>query len=848
MRWADAPGVGREHGRQEGGGMGLRTYRPLALTVLVALAGLAPAWAGEGGLIPVPTEADARVLELKTGSVNTRAADNLLTAEGVQLDPAGRYVAQLDGPLTPEREALLVAAGIRLGDYLPNYAYIVRLTDAALAAARQLPFLTWVGAYDRSWKLDPTLGLRPNLTDFRANLATGGQTQVVIMLFDGEDAASVVDELLRRGAIVLGANQSDQQWLIDALLPPADASALADLAAVQYIEDAPQGTFRNDTNRWIVQSNVSGATPVWDQGIHGEGQIAGLIDGTVYEAHCMFDDSVAVGPTHRKLIAMRNAGTVNSHGTHTAGTLAGDASPYGTYTTNDGLAFAAKISFSEVNAVYSSPSTLYQRLVDAHTDGARVHSNSWGDDGTTAYTTWSRQIDQFSYNYEDSLVAFAVSNGSAVTTPENAKDVLAVAASLDTPNQGSLCSGGTGPTADGRRRPEVFAPGCSTVSADALTTCGTRTMTGTSMACPAVAGAGVLVRQYFTEGFYPTGARVPANAFVPTGALLKAVLINSAVDMTGISGYPSNQEGWGRVLLAGTLYFAGATRGLIVQDVRNASGLTTGQTATYTFNVTGSTAPLHLTLVWTEPPAAVNAANPVINNLDLEVTAPGSVLYRGNVFASGQSTTGGTADAKNNVEQVYRLAPALGAYTVTVRGAAINQGTQGYALVVTGNVSTCTAPQVTGQPTAATRGLGGSATFTVTATGSATLSYQWRKNGNNIDGATDNSYTLNPVHESDAGSYDCVVSNGCGTDTSAPAVLTLTLPAACPGDANCDGAVNWRDIDFLIAGLNDSIVAWETLFTPVPSCPFAALDTSGDGHVNWRDIDPFIARMNTTCP
>lgn len=63
-------------------------------------------------------------------------------------------------------------------------------------------------------------------------------------------------------------------------------------------------------------------------------------------------------------------------------------------------------------------------------------------------------------------------------------------------------------------------------------------MTGTSMACPAVSG--LLVRQYFT--FYPTGAAVPANSFT-IGTLIRAVLLNSTVDMTGISGYPSNQVG-----------------------------------------------------------------------------------------------------------------------------------------------------------------------------------------------------------------------------------------------------------------------------------------------------------------
>jgi len=75
-----------------------------------------------------------------------------------------------------------------------------------------------------------------------------------------------------------------------------------------------------------------------------------------------------------------------------------------------------------------------------------------------------------------------------------------------------------------------------------------------------------------------------------------------------------------------------------------------------------------------------------------------------------------------------------------------------------------------------------------------------------------------------------------------------TLPA-CRGDMNCDGVINWRDIDYLVAAQNDNLSSWMALFAPPgPQCDFSACDTSLDGHVNWRDIDPFIALMNTTCP
>jgi hypothetical protein len=69
-------------------------------------------------------------------------------------------------------------------------------------------------------------------------------------------------------------------------------------------------------------------------------------------------------------------------------------------------------------------------------------------------------------------------------------------------------------------------------------------------------------------------------------------------------------------------------------------------------------------------------------------------------------------------------------------------------------------------------------TFSVSASGNA-LSYLWRKNSSSISGATSSSYTINPVSTEDAGSYDCVVSNSCGSAISNPATFT---PMAATGD------------------------------------------------------------------
>jgi hypothetical protein len=85
----------------------------------------------------------------------------------------------------------------------------------------------------------------------------------------------------------------------------------------------------------------------------------------------------------------------------------------------------------------------------------------------------------------------------------------------------------------------------------------------------------------------------------------------------------------------------------------------------------------------------------------------------------------------------------------------------------------CTPPSITSHPQSQTKIVGQSVTFSVTASGSPPLSYQWRKNGQNINGATSSSYTISSVTTADAGNYDCVVTNACGSVTSNSATLTV---------------------------------------------------------------------------
>lgn len=159
-----------------------------------------------------------------------------------------------------------------------------------------------------------------------------------------------------------------------------------------------------------------------------------------------------------------------------------------------------------------------------------------------------------------------------------------------------------------------------------------------------------------------------------------------------------------------------------------------------------------------------------------------SLLYGQPVTLSVQAT--GTAALmfqwrKNNIDLPGETNSTLsiaspdvthsGSYTCLVSNAFGNATTKAAVLTVLGP------PVVTQQPSSTTIARGTSAIFNVTATGTPALTYQWRKNGTIITGATTARLTLSAAKDSDAASYDCVASNSYGRTTSNAATLGFTV-------------------------------------------------------------------------
>jgi hypothetical protein len=713
----------------------LRARQALCLVWLLLLA-----------VSPALRAQEPAVIHLSSGIIDTRAPEANVP-EPLRSRPEDDVfdqivLVQFPGPVTARQVRALRAASLRVYTYLPDNAFLVKVPARSLTRARLATLgATWSGPWHPAYKISPALAAVAPTTD----KAPEDYRPVLLHIFPDADLSEVVRQIRDLGLqAVVGSQRGRSFSRVRLLLSPTEIAAhreeLARLRDVFWIDLEGRKALRNDTTVWVGQSGLSGGqtTPIFAQGIFGEGQTVAIVDTGIDPDMCWFRDTArglpptnacnggtVVDTNQRKVIAVDflwstecSGGISNSewdtqdHGTHVAGTVAGDNfANLLLHDTADGMAPGAKLVIQDAGfrtdncgdlpGIGCPVVDLNPIFQQAYNQGARLHTNSWGDNENATvqnnYSAGSQDVDEFMWNHKDFLIFFAAGNSGpgsgSVGSPSTAKNGVSVGATLRSTSANSMASfSSCGPTTDGRLKPDVTVPGSSIVSANndlsaSTNNCGTLSLSGTSMASPGAAGLTALIRQYFTEGWYPTGTEVSTNGFTPSAALLKASLINSAVNMTGTTAIPANCQGWGRVLLDNALYFNGQTRKLWVKD--NAAAFATGSTSedrTFTFSVSSGES-FKATLAWTDFPSTPAAGTNLVNDLDLIVAGPGGTTWRGNVFSGGASATGGTADRRNTVEQVLLASPAAGVYTVTVRSFNVPSGPQPFALVVTGNAA-----------------------------------------------------------------------------------------------------------------------------------------------------------------
>ena len=584
------------------------------------------------------------------------------------------YIVQFRGHIKEEMKKAVKNTGAEIFDYVPNNAFIVQMDPATKMQVESLDVVQWVGVYQPAYRISPAL----SASIAKKNVIGSAKViyeNVTLLLFNAKDNGRVLSEIRRMGGEVVESSG-------DRLLVRIEGSKISDISiigGVSWIEKYVQPEISNDIAATIINVNEIQGT----HGLTGAGQIVAVADsgldtgfdnpGIDGDIHLDFDNRV----TFINYIGL-SADDTNGHGTHTTGSVAGNGSRSGG--AYQGMAPDADIIFQGLGDDAGSnsidfPSGGFTKVVqDAYNIGARIHSDSWGDpDAAGAYDTLSQETDQFVWDNKDIAIFMAAGNDgvSGINSPGTAKNVITVGASDSSRFGGNINDiaifSSRGPTDDGRIKPDVVAPGrwiLSTRSSmpgasyswgifdDYYAYSG-----GTSMSTPITAGAAALVRQYYVDN----------ESISPSAALIKASMINGAVNLS----LSSNSQGWGRINITNSL-FPNFPSSVYYHDENSGGGLSTSEIWNYSYNVTNSTIPLRITLVWTDYKGSPLVIPQLVNDLDLVVTGPfGSYLGNG-------------GDSANNVEQVELPAPSVGIYTIQVNGTNIPHGPQPFALVISG--------------------------------------------------------------------------------------------------------------------------------------------------------------------
>jgi len=604
---------------------------------------------------------------------------------------SGLFLIQFTNAVRAEWREQLQQEGVRLLRFVPDDAFVAKLAKVRPGQIQAHAFVQSIEPYRAEYKIHSSLqpnvarGLAPAPMEVRTLVspdATPQNLANVRRLLQRVDKESS----LRFGNIVQGT------------VTPAQLAALAESASVLWIEPAPRiRLFDEIASKIVGGDDFEVATPTLTQqlGFDGTGVTVAVADSGLDEgiASTMHPDLFGRVDAFFHYGTLTDAADEHSHGTHVTGIIAGNAAVGETdedgYRYGLGVAPGAHIIAQRIfdgAGGYEPPPTFEVLTHDAVRAGAEIGSNSWGDDTQGRYDLSAAEFDELVRDADKDtagdqpyILEFSAGNAGpgeqTIGSPAVSKNVIASGAAennrfnlfiYDSGQETMADFSSRGPCEDGRIKPDVVAPGTWIASLRSSLANDENAWApisesylyqgGTSQSGPHVSGAAAVFVQYY---------RATVTNATPSPALVKAALINSAVDMDASGGtgpVPNNDEGWGRVDLTEII---GSPRSY--QFLDQTVSLTNSQVFERRFVVGSADEPLKITLAYTDVPGFPAAIPALVNNLDLEVISPDGKIYRGNQFEEGESVPGATSfDNINNVEGVHLFEPVPGEYVVRI--------------------------------------------------------------------------------------------------------------------------------------------------------------------------------------
>jgi subtilisin family serine protease len=464
---------------------------------------------------------------------------------------------------------------------------------------------------------------------------------------------------------------------------PSALETMARLDEVKWIEAAsPAFGELNDGVRQAIGVNTLQAAPL---NIHGNG-----VTVLVYDGGIVCDTQPDLTPR----VTGGESGFQSTHATHVAGTLGGNGlSSEGQYR---GMAPAVDI----VSYAYEScdPMCLYnnpQDLADNYAEGIALHDADFATNSIGANISANGYDCELLGDYENTArLIDAIARGAlgrpflsiwaagnersgfspcgdlyyATGVPATAKSSIVVGATtsvdLSIADFSSL-----GPVDDGRMRPDLVAPGCELGGDGGVTSlracAGHTVFCGTSMSTPAVAGVAALVLERLADS--PRGT-------VTLPAAMKAILACSALDL-GNPG-PDYTFGYGQV-------DAVAAIGLVDGGIIIESEISQGETVVHTFVVPEEGIRVSAVVAWDDEPGEPLSFLNLVNDLDLRLVGPDSVIHRPFVldpYQPGDLATPGLN--RRDPSEMVDVDSRAGTWRVEVEGFSVPAGPQSFALAV----------------------------------------------------------------------------------------------------------------------------------------------------------------------
>lgn len=567
-------------------------------------------------------------------------------------------------PTQADRDAVRDAGGLVHG-YLPDNAYVVRMSGATKAAVGTLPTVRWVGAYQPAFRLCPEL---------RAGLAAGSLPAVaeyhIVVVDKKSDKPSLGRKIQALGGRIV--HEQPGSLLFTVALSPEQLTAAAHLEEVLWIDAVTETGTDMDNGRIQGGGNY----------VEAQGGYTGVgVNAHIYEG---------IEATHQDFtggaVNVRSSGAAQTHGHCTGGIV------FGNGTSNPAVRGMAPnagkfyTNYSTVSAGFSRWQ-IVQELVNVH--NVSHTTASWGDATTTAYTSVSADADDIVFDHDITWTNSQSNTGNQLSRPQAwAKNVFSVGAvqHLNDSNAANdswdLGGASIGPAADGRLKPEICAYYDAIGTSDRTGSAGYSTANwyasfgGTSGATPMVAGHNVLLIDMYTDDSATPGVGLFGNPLrVPNGTkhqnrphftTVKALQMACAKQYAFTASSTDNRrehQGWGFPDLR-NMY--DRRNSMFIVDETDV--LTQGNTTRWDVNVAPGTTELKICLAYNDPAGNPAATVQLINNLSLRVTSPSNTMYWGNngLTAGNWSVAGGSEDNINNNEFVLVQNPGAGVWQVEV--------------------------------------------------------------------------------------------------------------------------------------------------------------------------------------